>query len=89
MELLVRPGPIRSLAPSQDHARATYARKIIKETVSDLTDEATVIDRKVRPSSPGLRLHLPAGKRLIIYGRPVSGPPRTSGRRGARGGKEG
>jgi methionyl-tRNA formyltransferase len=78
-ELLVRTlARIRELTRHpQDHARATYARKIIKEDgLLTWTDEAAVIDRKVRAFQPWpSAFTFQQGKRLIIHhGRPVPGP---------------
>jgi len=77
--LLVRTlGRIRELPHQpQDHGRATYARKIVKEDgLLAWTDEAPVIDRKVRAFHPWpSAFTFQQGKRLIIHrGRPVPGP---------------
>ncbi len=78
-DLLVRTLPrIRELPRfPQDHARATYARKIAKEDgLLAWTDEAAVIDRKVRAFHPWpSAFTFWRGKRLIIHrGSPLPGP---------------
>jgi methionyl-tRNA formyltransferase len=78
-DLLVRTLPrIRELPRlPQDDTRATYARKIAKEDgLLAWTDEATLIDRKVRAFHPWpSAFTFQRGKRLIIHrGRPIPGP---------------
>ena len=86
-ELLVRTlSRIRELPRfPQDKARATYARKIVKEDgLLAWTEEATAIDRKVRAFDPWpSAFTFQRGKRLIIHrGRPLPslGIDRTAGK---------
>ena len=78
-DLLVRTLPrLRDLPRlPQDHALATYARKIVKEDgLLVWTDEAQAIDRKVRAFHPWpSAFTFQRGKRLIVHrGRPLPGP---------------